>query len=252
MSATTDMLASTSTPDTVESRLGTLEFDDGAPSEATAALLYDHLDFVHGVEAFLGALPGGSLAAIRRGYASIGAEDNDFVLFPELMGSASVFLTGNCDTIYFWGFLDLSDGPMVIDVPSIEAPSGVLGSHRRHVVPVGHGLRAARPGPRPGRSLSHGGAWLRRAAARQRLPRLACSHDACERNRPGVHDRQRSNDPSRSGPDRLSVLSLRPGCARDRSRHVPCRRGAVGGGRSGAGDAFRRGDGQIVQHRLPE
>ena len=124
MSATTDMLASITTPDKVESRLGTLEFDDGAPSEATAALLYDHLDFLRGVEAFLGALPGASLAAVRRGYASIGVEDNDFAFFPELMDSASVFLTANCDTVYFWGFLDLSDGPIVIDVPSIESPSG--------------------------------------------------------------------------------------------------------------------------------
>ena len=76
VSMTTETLRSTSTPDRVESRLGTLEFDDGAPSEATAALLYDHLDFLHGVEAFLGALPGASLAAVRRGYLSTGIEDN--------------------------------------------------------------------------------------------------------------------------------------------------------------------------------
>ena len=52
-----EALASISTPDRVESRLGTLEFDDGAPSKATAALLYENLDFQHGVQAFLGALP---------------------------------------------------------------------------------------------------------------------------------------------------------------------------------------------------
>ena len=57
----------------------------------------------------------------------MGIEDNSFSFFPELMDSASVFLTANCDTVYFWGFIDLSDGPMVIDVPSIEAPSGILG-----------------------------------------------------------------------------------------------------------------------------
>ncbi len=88
--------------------------------------LYDHLDFVHGVEAFLGALPGASLAAVRRGFLAAGVEDGSFSMFPELMDSASMFLTANCDTIYFWGFLDLSDGPMVIDVPSIDAPSGIL------------------------------------------------------------------------------------------------------------------------------
>ena len=91
---------------------------------------------------------------------------------------------------------------------------------RRHVVPVGHGLRPARSGPRPGRSLSPGGARLRRAASRQRLPRLARSNDARNRDRPGVHDRQRSEDRSRSDPDRLSCLSLRSGCTRDCGRHV--------------------------------
>jgi hypothetical protein len=123
-----EALASISTPDRVESRLGTLEFDDGAPSEATAALLYDNLDFQHGVQAFLGALRGASIAAVRRGFLSVGAEDNSFLLFSDLMDSESLFLTANCDTVYFWGFVDLSGGPMVIDVPALGAPSGVLGT----------------------------------------------------------------------------------------------------------------------------
>jgi hypothetical protein len=123
-----EALKSIATPDRVESRLGTLEFDDGAPSEETAALVYDNLDFQHGVQAFLGAIPGVSLTALRRGFLSAGVEDNSFTLFSELMDSASLFLTGNCDTVYFWGFVDLSDGPMVIDVPSIGPPSGILGT----------------------------------------------------------------------------------------------------------------------------
>jgi len=125
---TPEALASISTPDTVESRLGTLAFDDGAPSEETAALVYDNLDFQHATQAFLGAIPGASLVAARRGFRSMGAEDGTFMLFPELMDSASVFLTANCDTVYFWGFLDLSDGPVVIDVPALAAPSGILGT----------------------------------------------------------------------------------------------------------------------------
>jgi hypothetical protein len=44
------------------------------------------------------------------------------------MDSSSLFLTANCDTIYFWGFVDLSDGPMVIDVPPLGRPSGILGT----------------------------------------------------------------------------------------------------------------------------
>jgi hypothetical protein len=116
------------TPDTVETRLGTLSFRDGAPSAETAEKLYDHLDFSRGVEAFLGSYKGASLAAIRKGFLEIGVQDNDVLIFSELMDSHSLFLTANCDTIYFVGFVDLSDGPMVIDVPKLSAPSGILGT----------------------------------------------------------------------------------------------------------------------------
>jgi hypothetical protein len=77
-----ETLRSISTPDRVESRLGPLEFRDGAPSAATAELLYDHLDFVHAVEAFINGFPGASLAAMRRGFLDIGVEDNSVLLFP--------------------------------------------------------------------------------------------------------------------------------------------------------------------------
>ena len=89
---TAETLQSVSTPDRVESRLGTLEFDDGAPTPATAELLYNHLDFQNGVQAFLRSIPGASLVALRRGFRSVGAEDNSFLLFSELMDSASLFL----------------------------------------------------------------------------------------------------------------------------------------------------------------
>jgi hypothetical protein len=121
-----ETLRSVSTPDKVESRLGTLEFDDGAPSKETAELLYDHLDFLHGVEAFIGAFPGASMWALREGMRSIGVEDNSVLLFSDLMDSASLFLTANCDTVYFLSFIDLSDGPMVLDVPPLGPPSGIL------------------------------------------------------------------------------------------------------------------------------
>jgi hypothetical protein len=123
-----ETLRSISTPDRVESRLGTLEFHDGAPSKATAERLYDHLDFVHGVEAFINAFPGASVAAIRQGFLDIGVQDNSVLLFSELMDSASLFLTANCDTVYFLSFVDLTGGPMVIDVPPLGPPSGILGT----------------------------------------------------------------------------------------------------------------------------
>ena len=73
---------------------------------------------MHGIESFLGGFPGVSMYAIRKGYLDQGIEDNRILIFSEFMDSRSVFLTANADTIYFWGFLDLSDGPLVVDVPA--------------------------------------------------------------------------------------------------------------------------------------
>ena len=41
MSATADLLASITSPETVETRLGTLEFDDGAPANRARQGLVD-------------------------------------------------------------------------------------------------------------------------------------------------------------------------------------------------------------------
>ena len=54
---TTDIPASITTPDSVETRLGTLRFFDGFPDEATVQKVYDNLDFQRAVQAFLAALP---------------------------------------------------------------------------------------------------------------------------------------------------------------------------------------------------
>jgi hypothetical protein len=57
----TDIPASITTPDKVETRLGTLKFFDGFPDDPTVEKLYDNLDFERGVQAFLTALPGASV-----------------------------------------------------------------------------------------------------------------------------------------------------------------------------------------------
>jgi hypothetical protein len=120
------MLASITTPDRVEtSRLGTLEFDDGAPTPDTAQRLSDHLDFMRGIEAFLSSYQGASLIAARQGFLSAGVEDNQVLLIPELMDAASLFLTPNSDTVYFWSFVDLTQG-LVPDPALLQPAAAVL------------------------------------------------------------------------------------------------------------------------------
>jgi hypothetical protein len=105
------------TPDSIDTRIGKLEFKDGAPSADTISKVYDTLAFTRGVDAFLNSYGGASAYAIRKGFLSIGAEDNSVVVFPELMDSKSLFLTPNADTIYYLSVVDLTKGPMVIEQP---------------------------------------------------------------------------------------------------------------------------------------
>ncbi|QPC42523.1 DUF1254 domain-containing protein [Kaustia mangrovi] len=114
---------SITTPESVKTRIGTLSFDNGTPSAETSTAIYDNLDFTYAFRAFTDTFRGVSIEAIRQGFESAGIKDNEFVIFSELMDSASIFLTANADTVYYLSFLDLSDGPMVF-----ESPPGALGT----------------------------------------------------------------------------------------------------------------------------
>jgi hypothetical protein len=117
MTVSTETLRSISTPEQLDSRLGRLEFVDGVPSGETAELVYDHLDFVHALNVFLNGYPGASTYALRKGFQEAGANDNEILIFSGLMGSESLFLTANADTVYFVGIVDLTSGPMVVETP---------------------------------------------------------------------------------------------------------------------------------------
>jgi hypothetical protein len=117
-----DALESFITPDSVETRLGTLKFKDGAPDAATTQKLYDELDYIHAVEAFISGYPAVNQLALRKGFIAAGINDNDILVTPQLMDSKSLFLTANADTYYFWAYIDLTKGPMVV-----ETPPGALG-----------------------------------------------------------------------------------------------------------------------------
>ena len=106
---------SITTPDKVESSIGTLKSKDGAPSKETVAKAYDYLDLMHGVEAFVNAYQGASVASILKGCGQAGVPNNTVLIFSELMDAKSVFLTANADTVYFWVNLDATKGPIVVE-----------------------------------------------------------------------------------------------------------------------------------------
>ena len=108
---------SITTPDNVESRIGTLEFTDGMPSQETLAKVYENLDFTHAFNAFVNTMQGVNFHAVHRGLLDAGVKDNEILLFSELMDAKTVLLVANADTVYAFGFLDLTQGPMVVEVP---------------------------------------------------------------------------------------------------------------------------------------
>ncbi len=113
----TEIPASITTPNKVETRIGTLEFFDGIPTEKTAELVYDNLTFMRGVETFLTTIPGASLWALREGSRDTGAFNGDVTITENLMNSRATYLTGNTESIYMGTFLDLSNGPIVVESP---------------------------------------------------------------------------------------------------------------------------------------
>ena len=106
------------TPDTVQTRLGTLHFRDGAPDAETVELAYDQLDLVRGVDAFLRGMSATSVHAVRTGLAQLGVKPNQGIgISEDLLDARSLFLTPNTTTVYVVSCIDLNEGPMVMRVP---------------------------------------------------------------------------------------------------------------------------------------
>ena len=152
MKMTTDIPESITTPDRVETRIGTLEFFDGIPTKETSNLVYDYLDFSRAMETFLNGIPAASVEALRLGAASLGQKNSNQVLyFDELMDSKALFLTGNTSTVYAIPILDLKkDGPTVVEIPAGAGPGTVNDAFFRFVIDMGA------PGPDKGK----GGKYL--------------------------------------------------------------------------------------------
>src|SRR5580704_17892402 len=117
MKMTTPIPPSITTPDSVDTRIGTLKFFDGFPDDSTVEKVYDNLDFQRGVQEFLSGMPGASLVGMRRGFRKLGVLNNNIFLFENRLDSKSLFLTGNTDSVYFSTWLNLKDGPLVLETP---------------------------------------------------------------------------------------------------------------------------------------
>ena len=209
----------------------------------TAQKVYDTLDFTRALNVFNNSFRGASAYAIRKGFHSIGAEDNTVVIFPELMDAKSLFLTANADTVYYLAVLDLTKGPMVIEQPpkslgtindmwfswiiDIGFPGPDRGEGGKYlIVPPGYDGPLPDGGFHVAHSKTNRVLYAARAFLEDNDPKPAVEHD--------------QEDPQ--------DLPLHAGRLRHQHRHGPRRRSSPREEPADSRDQVRRRERQIVQH----
>jgi len=111
----------------VKTRIGTLEFEKGYPSNATIKKLYNELDFQRAVQAYIWALPMVEMAEWQKAQKDIfKAGVNDFVTYNTFTQKLGI-LTANATTPYMMAFPNLKEtGPMVFEIPAGPTAGGLL------------------------------------------------------------------------------------------------------------------------------
>jgi hypothetical protein len=104
-------------PDKVNSRLGTLNFFDGFPDNATVEKLYDNLDFQRAVQTYLLGISSVSMISMRNALVRWGPPNTTIITFEQLYDSHTLWLTANCNSPYTTTWIDLHSGPIVLEVP---------------------------------------------------------------------------------------------------------------------------------------
>jgi hypothetical protein len=125
-------------PQTVDTRIGTLEFThdfaNGYPTDATVERLYDERDFQRACQAYLWSLPAVAFTAFQRGLTKgLGARNGQIVALLSYEARRGV-LTANATTPYYLGFADLSSGPLVLEMPA-RGVQGAINDSLQNAIP---------------------------------------------------------------------------------------------------------------------
>lgn len=124
--------------ETVDSRIGSLSFERGLPTEDTVTKLFDTLDFQRACQAYIWALPLVGIGTFQRAhYQTFGASDGDIVIYQTYRDKLGI-LTPNATTPYIISFVNLArTGPVVIDLPAGPNASGVSDFWQHAVTDMG-------------------------------------------------------------------------------------------------------------------
>lgn len=122
----------------VETRLGKLELESGYPAAATAAKIFDDIDYQRACQAYLWALPLMAMHQWQNEHLDkFGAGKCDYVdylTFQDKLG----LLTANATTPYIMAFPNLKEtGPLVLEVPAGPTAGGFTDFWQRPITDSG-------------------------------------------------------------------------------------------------------------------
>ena len=131
-------LATPALAETVDTRIGRLELENGYPTKATTEKLFDETDFQRATQAFIWALPAVGFHGLHLAHLNtFGAKDGEVVLYQSLKDKAGM-LTPNLTTLYLMTFWNLAEqGPMVVEVPAGATAGGFLDVWQRPISDTG-------------------------------------------------------------------------------------------------------------------
>ena len=101
----------------IETRSGTITIDHDYLTTESQELLSDELFFQRAIQVYHLALPAVGGAGIFYEQDKVGASAGDILYWSDFMNSEIELLTGNTSVLYFLSLQDLSDGPIVVQMP---------------------------------------------------------------------------------------------------------------------------------------
>ena len=122
----------------IDTNHGTFILENGFPTQATVAKLYDEMDFERAVQAYLWALP---IMAMhewqRQSRETFGAGNLNYVDYLNFKDKLGI-LTANATTPYTQAFPDLKEiGPLVVEIPAGPTAGGIFDFWQRPLTGTG-------------------------------------------------------------------------------------------------------------------
>lgn len=114
---TTETAPGVTTPNTLDTSIGTLNLNDGFPTPETTAKIWDNLDRSRALQAYLLAIPIVNQAGMRDSLLKFGPVNQTNVIWENLVDPRTVELTANDNTIYSFIWIDTKASPMVVEIP---------------------------------------------------------------------------------------------------------------------------------------